>query len=327
MAFIDEIKLKISAGKGGNGVVRWIREKYKPKGGPGGGNGGRGGDVVVESVSDLSYLENYRFKKEIEGNNGEDGGNTIQSGANGEVLVIKVPNGSTLTNIATKQVYDLTYVGQKETILRGGRGGLGNHHFRSSKNVTPQEWTPGGAPEKATFKIELKLIADMGLVGLPSSGKSTLLNALTHARSKVGAYHFTTLEPHLGTLPSGHIIADIPGLIEGASDGKGLGHKFLRHITRTKVITHLVSLESEDPIVDYEVIKNELGAYDKTLLEKPDIIILTKSDLIDAKTIAKRITLFQKHCKHKNVYAVSAFDEDAIKELQENLSRFLETLK
>ncbi|MDH5442328.1 MAG: Obg family GTPase CgtA [Candidatus Nomurabacteria bacterium] len=320
MAFIDEMKIHIRAGRGGDGVVRWRREKFKPKMGPGGGNGGNGGDVSIMAVADLSYLQNYQHDKEFKANDGQPGGKNGMEGANSADLVIKLPVGTLVTNTNTGKKWDLTKVGQTEKILRGGRGGLGNEYFKSSTNTTPYEWTPGKSGEEGDFHIELKLIAQIGLVGLPSAGKSTLINALTNAKSKVGAYHFTTLDPYLGVLPNGAVIADIPGLIEGASEGKGLGHKFLRHISRAKTIAHVLSLESDDIERDYNAIRTELGKYSASIIEKGETIILTKTDLIDESEIPSKIKQVQKFAPGKTVVAVTAFSDDDMKELSRTLS-------
>lgn len=326
MALIDEVQLHISAGNGGDGVVRWRREKFAPKGGPGGGNGGEGGNVYAESVSDLAYLEFYKHKKDFNAENGIPGGNLGKEGRNGEDLILRFPRGTVLKNLKTDEEFELGPIGQQILILKGGRGGLGNQHFKSSTNTTPYEWTPGKSAESAKFDVELRLFADVGFVGLPSAGKSTLLNALTNAKSKVAAYHFTTLDPHLGDM-HGYILADIPGIISGASKGRGLGHKFLRHIKRTNTLVHVVSLESADPFLDYETIRAELGEYDETLLEKDEIILLSKTDLVDSKTYTKTYNLFKKKLGHEKIYSMTAYDDGSIKEFKSVLTQFLDKKK
>lgn len=322
MALIDEVHIHISAGRGGDGVVRWRQEKFKPLSGPGGGNGGAGGDVWIEAVSDIGYLDFYRNSKDFQAQNGNSGANFGRQGAEGPDLTLKFPVGSVITNMITKEVFELNHVDQKVLILKGGRGGLGNEYFKSSKNTTPRESTPGAPGEFADFHVELRMFADIGLVGLPSAGKSTLLNALTNAKSKVAAYHFTTLDPHLGAFYE-FVIADIPGLIEGASDGKGLGTKFLKHITRTRAIAHILSLESEDLLNDYTVIKKELGEHDPELLEKDEVIIFTKSDMVDEKTLKEKLKSVAKITKGKQSFVVSAYDDASIKELGDGLVKIL----
>lgn len=322
MALIDEVQIHIAAGRGGDGVVRWRQEKFKPLSGPGGGNGGPGGDVYIQAVSDIGYLDFYRHTKEFQAQHGQPGGNNSRQGGSGEDLVLKFPVGSILTNRITGETFELDHVDQKVLILKGGRGGLGNEHFKSSKNVSPRESTPGAPGESADFHVELRMFADIGLVGLPSAGKSTLLNVLTNAKSKVAAYHFTTLDPHLGAFYE-FVIADIPGLIEGASDGKGLGTKFLKHITRTKAIAHVLSLESEDLVNDYTVIKKELGEHDPELLEKDEVIIFTKSDMVDEKTLKEKLKSVASITKGKQSFVVSAYDDVSIKELGDGLVKIL----
>lgn len=323
MALIDEVQLHIKAGDGGDGVVRWRHEKFKPKAGPGGGNGGEGGHVWAETVSDLAYLDYYTHKKDFAAQDGDPGGNLGKEGKNGEDLVLRFPKGTVLRNLDTEEEFDLGEVGQRTLILTGGRGGLGNEHFKSSTNTTPYEWTPGKSGGEADFQVELRLFADVGFVGLPSAGKSTLLNSLTNAKSKVAAYHFTTLDPHLGDM-DGFILADIPGIIEGASRGRGLGHKFLRHITRTEALVHLVSLESEDPLVDYEAIVAELESYDPSLVQKEEIILLSKSDMVDEERLNEVKNIFLKKVGHNRVYSITAYDDESIQSFRKKLHQFLQ---
>jgi GTP-binding protein len=328
MAFIDEIKIYAEAGRGGNGVVRWHRQKFEPKGGPAGGDAGRGGHFYVRAVRDVHILLKYKAKKEFIAGRGEDGGSKSLHGANGEDFVLDLPIGSIITNLATDEKWHLTEEGQKILLLKGGFGGFGNEHFKSSTNTTPHESNVGGPGESGNFKIELELFADVGLVGLPNAGKSSLLNALTNADAKVGDYAFTTLDPNLGDF-FGYIIADIPGIIEGASEGKGLGVKFLRHVKRTKMLAHLVSFENANMMKAYKEIRKELEKYDKKLnlgedglSEKEEIIILTKTDVIeDQKFVAKKVAEFKKITK--NVFTLSLFDDKAVKKFSDSLIKIL----
>ncbi len=327
MAFIDEVRLHLKAGDGGDGVVRWRHEKFKPKAGPGGGDGGRGGNVYVEAIPDLAYLDTYKFKKEFRAENGQAGGSFGKKGRSGKDLVVKLPRGSVVKNLSTGEEYDLDEVGKRVLVLKGGEGGLGNEHFKSSTNTTPYEWTPGKPGEEADFLVELRLFADLGLVGLPSAGKSTLLNMITNAKSKVGAYHFTTLDPHLGDF-HGYIIADIPGIIEGASEGKGLGHKFLKHVWRTKAILHLIGLDSDDPIRDYRIVRNELKKYGQGLDQKDELILLTKTDLVSEEELKKiKEKMIKELSPRHPILSYSAYDEESIQALKAFLSSFLEKQK
>ncbi|MEM9336888.1 MAG: GTPase ObgE [Patescibacteria group bacterium] len=278
--FVDEITIKAKAGDGGDGVVRWRHEKYKPKAGPAGGNGGNGGDVYALAVADLNRLSKYTGDNVFEAEAGGPGRSLSQFGKNGADIDVALPVGSLITNTETGDSTELTEVGQRIKILSGGRGGFGNEYFKSSTNRAPQESTKGKIGEEAVFIVELQLIADVGLVGKPNAGKSTLLNSLTAAKSKIGDYPFTTLDPHLGKLYE-FTIADIPGIIEGAAAGKGLGHKFLRHINRTKMLLMLISLEEGEPKKTYQTIFSELSEYSKSISEKEIWILLTKSDLVN----------------------------------------------
>ena len=245
--FTDQITIYAEAGAGGDGVTRWRHEKFVPNAGPSGGDGGDGGDVYIEAVRDLGLLSKYLGNPRFNAAAGVPGQTGSKAGRHGEDLVIKVPVGSIVTDVSRERVDEFFTEGHKERVFKGGRGGLGNEHFKSSTNRSPEENTKGKPGESGDLKIELTLVVDVGLIGLPNAGKSTLLNTFTNARSAVGAYPFTTLVPHLGDL-FGYVLADIPGLISGAHTGKGLGHTFLRHVTKTKMLLHLVSFEHEQPL-------------------------------------------------------------------------------
>lgn len=317
MAFVDELTVYIKAGNGGNGVVRWLATRSKPKGGPAGGDGGNGADVYVEGVRDINILSKLRHKKKFIADNGGNGGGDSLYGKGGEDYILKLPVGSIVTNIETDESVQLLAEGERIQILKGGRGGRGNERFKSSTNRTPMESTPGKPGEDSTFYIELQLVADAGFVGFPNAGKSSLLNELTHAEAKIGSYQFTTLDPNLGDM-HGYILADIPGLIEGASEGKGLGHKFLRHIKRTKLIIHCVSFEREDIYEAYKTIRNEL----ESLSDKEEIIILTKTDVVDETVVQKNVEMMAKKTGNP-VFSVSIIDPESIKDLHDNLIKIL----
>ena len=286
--FVDEIKLHMRAGTGGNGVVRWRHEKGKEWAGAAGGNGGKGGDVYVRGIRDIGILAKYRNKKEFHAERGEDGMKKSMHGKNGSDFYLDLPIGSIVTNTRTEKRYQILKVGETVRVLEGGVGGLGNEHFKASTNTTPWDHTEGKKGEEADFFIELELIVDAGFIGFPNVGKSSLLNALTNANAKVASYEFTTLEPNLGDF-YGFILADIPGLIEGASEGKGLGHNFLRHIKRTKILIHCISLENEDVRHAYGTIRGELDKFSPELSKKPEILVLTKADTVDEKILEKHM--------------------------------------
>ena len=322
MAFIDEIKISATGGRGGDGVVRWRQEKFIAKGGPNGGDGGRGGKIIAHAVRNMHTLAKYSHKKEFKAEDGFPGEGGSRHGKDGKNLIIDLPVGSVITNLDTKERISLDEDGQKVTLLQGGRGGMGNEFFKSSIHTTPTKATKGKPGEESMFHIELELFADMGLVGLPNAGKSSLLNVLTNADAKIGDYAFTTLDPNLGDF-YGHIIADIPGLIEGASEGRGLGVKFLKHIKRTKKILHLVSFENEmiatgGMMKRYKEIRKELENYGQGLDEKEEIILLTKTDVVDdAKMIAKKVKDFEK--LGKPVYTISLYDTASIESFKKVL--------
>lgn len=316
MAFVDEITIHCAAGKGGDGVVRWRQEKFKDRGGPSGGNGGKGGDIYAVAVRDVGVLAAYRHNKAFEAGRGEDGYKDLKQGADGEDVEVKLPMGARVTNLESGHVIELLNEGERVRLLKGGRGGLGNDHFKSSTNRTPKQSTPGEAGEEADFLVELLMIVDVGLIGLPNAGKSSLLNTVTNAHSRVGDFPFTTIEPSLG-MHHGLILADIPGLIQGAAEGKGLGHKFLRHIERTKALLHCISGELENPVEAYRTIRAELALYNPEIVKKPEVIVLTKTDLLSEEE--KEAKLKALKALGPEVLSFSIIDDAAIK----GLSRFL----
>ncbi len=335
MAFIDEITLHLKAGDGGNGIVSWLHEKGKEFMGPAGGDGGRGGDVYLRAVHDIARLASYRFGNLFMAGRGGDGMRKSRHGKNGNDIELEVPVGSLVVNRVTGRTFEFLKEGNRALVLRGGRGGLGNEHFKSSRNVRPVESTKGKKGEEAEFDVELRLIADAGLIGLPNAGKSSLLNELTSARAKVGSYAFTTLEPNLGAIPlnkggaesarrglsSGFILADIPGLIEGASAGKGLGTKFLRHIARTKLIIHCIPLDEPALVKAYATVRKELVAHAPELADKKEIVVLTKADNREPKDIKKAVALLKK--KNRRVFVVSVIDDILLKKFKESLLAIL----
>ncbi|MFH1175617.1 MAG: GTPase ObgE [bacterium] len=317
--FIDDVTIKVFAGSGGKGAVAF----YSIKGskGPTGGNGGCGGNVYFEGTADLGALRQFRFKKEARAQDGEDGKPKLLDGAGGKDCVLIVPVGTVVRNLTTGADREILNIGERIQFAKGGRGGKGNFLFRSSKNTTPMQFDYGIPGENYTLRLELKFIADVGFIGLPNVGKSSLLNGLTNAKSKVANYSFTTLEPNLGVYYD-LILADIPGLIEGASSGKGLGIKFLRHIERTTVLFHFISADSKDPVQDYETVRKELENYNKKLLDKPEYIFLSKSDLISDEEIKK----ISKKLKKINlsVVAITMLDEDSLRPVKEILNKIIE---
>jgi len=313
---VDEVEIKIKAGDGGDGKVNFHREKFVPKGGPDGGDGGNGGDFYVLGVSDLSALSRFRYQKEFAAGDGKPGGADRKTGVSGKDEEIRISIGTVITDRESGEIWEITKAGERMQIAKGGKGGKGNWHFKSSTHQTPLEFEEGKPGQARTLYLELRLIADVGLIGFPSVGKSSLLNELTKANVKVAPYHFTTLEPNLGAM-DGLIIADLPGLIEGAHGGKGLGIRFLKHIKRTKVLIHCVGADSENPVRDYETVRNELGEYDKELLTRPEMILITKSDLVPAEKL-KKIERQLKKTK-REILTTSIYDYDSLEKLKKKL--------
>ena len=290
--FVDYVKINIYSGNGGKGSAHFRREKYITKGGPDGGDGGRGGHIIFVTDKSLWTLYHFKFKKHFKCGHGGDGSGSRSTGADGEDVIIRVPIGTVIKDFKTNNIIHETIEdGEEKIILKGGKGGLGNWNFRSSTNQAPRYAQPGIKGEEKQLVLELKLLADVGLVGFPNVGKSTLLKTLTSAKPKIGNYEFTTLKPNLGIVEyrdfKSFVIADIPGIIEGASEGRGLGHYFLRHIERNSVLLFLLSSESDDVVKQYEVLLNELKKYNPELLDKQRLIAISKSDLLDEKQISK----------------------------------------
>lgn len=316
--FTDEATIEVKAGHGGVGGRHFLREKYKPWGGPSGGDGGAGGSVYVVAKHNLNSLTDFRFHREFFAPNGENGQRNKMAGKDGKDITIHVPCGTIIRDAKTKKViFDITEEGIPVLLAKGGKGGLGNCHFTTSKRQAPTYAQPGLPGEEFTIELELKLIADMGIVGLPNAGKSTLLKVLTNAHPKIGAYPFTTLHPNLGILRIHErdvVLADIPGLIEGASKGVGLGDEFLRHIERTTYILHVLDMSgfSGDPIHNYKIINKELSAYSKKLLKKKQIIVLNKADVPEHEEYVKQ---FLAEIKPEIYVVISAAANQNIKEL------------
>jgi len=292
--FVDYVKINVASGKGGKGSTHLRREKYVAKGGPDGGDGGRGGHIILKGNSQFWTLYHLKFKRHFKAENGGDGGKNRITGSNGKDIYIDVPLGTVVKNsIDEKLLFEITEDGEEKIICEGGMGGRGNWHFKSSTNQTPRYAQPGIAKQEMQITLELKVLADIGLVGFPNAGKSTLLSVITDAKPKIGNYEFTTLKPNLGIVNykdfKSFVMADIPGIIEGASDGKGLGHYFLRHIERNSNLLFMIPADSDDIVQSYNVLLNELKKYNPELLDKSRLIAITKSDLLDAE-LEKEIT-------------------------------------
>lgn len=324
MAFVDEITINMEAGDGGNGVVRWRHDKGKEFAGPAGGDGGNGGNVYIVGSRDLGLLFKYRHQKEFNAERGVDGGGDSLFGRNGKDFTLVLPVGSIVTLLDSGKVFEVLKEDEPILILEGGRGGIGNERYKSSTNRSPTQCTPGKPGEKSEVHIELKLLVDVGFLGFPNAGKSSLLNELTNASAKIGAYQFTTLEPNLGAF-YGFVLADIPGLIEGAASGKGLGYKFLRHVSRTKMLIHLVSLENEDVLKAYETMRKELSEFGNGLPEKDEIILLTKTDLVDEDRIEQAKKQLSK--TGREIYSMSVIDDESIKSFRDILIKKLREKK
>ena len=330
--FIDRAKIKVKAGDGGNGVTAFRREKFVPRGGPSGGDGGHGGDVWIEADEGFNTLLHLRYNPEHKAERGKHGEGSNRFGKDGEDIVIKVPVGTQIFDAETNELkFDFTEAGQKYLAAKGGKGGWGNSHFATPTRRAPKFHYSGRPGEEHELQLELKLIADVGLVGFPNAGKSTLISVISAAKPKIADYPFTTLEPNLGVVDMGDyktfVVADIPGLIEGASQGAGLGDRFLRHVERTKFILHLVDVSSasgRDPIEDYRIINRELAAYNEDLALRPQIIVATKIDALDD---PERLESLRKQAKkdRKPFFAISSVANTGVRELVNEVSRLLTT--
>ncbi|MCC7252306.1 GTPase ObgE [Hyphomicrobium sp.] len=324
MKFLDLAKIYIKAGDGGDGCVGFRREKFIEFGGPDGGDGGRGGDVVIECVANLNTLIDYRYQQHFKAERGINGMGRNRAGANGRDCIIKVPPGTVVLAENQETVLaEMTEAGQRFVVAHGGNGGFGNAHFKSATNQAPRHANPGLAGEEMTIWLRLKLIADAGLVGLPNAGKSTFLAAVSAAKPKIADYPFTTLHPNLGVVRAGDrdfVLADIPGLIEGAHEGAGLGTRFLGHVERTQVLLHLVDATQDDVAGAYRTVRRELKAYGGDLAKKKEIVALSKTDAIDADTLAQRVAELQKAARKKPL-ALSAVSGDGVKDALYALTR------
>lgn len=315
---VDDVKITAIAGDGGRGLA--VFSKIKMSRGPTGGNGGDGGSVFIEGVSDISALKRFRFKKENKAQDGENGKPQLNDGRDAEDLILYVPVGTVAHILRRGKDIEINKIGQRELVARGGRGGKGNFLFRSSTNTSPRQFEEGRPGQSFEIRLELKLIADVGFIGLPNVGKSSLLNELTNAKSKVANYPFTTLEPNLGAYYD-LILADIPGLIEGASEGRGLGIKFLRHIERTKILFYFIAADSADAISDYKTVRAELEKYNSMLLSKPEYIFISKSDIV-AEAVVKQIKAGFKKIG-KEAMAISIIDNDSLDNVKKILNRLI----
>ncbi|TAE54620.1 MAG: GTPase ObgE [Nostocales cyanobacterium] len=330
MQFIDQAIIEVEAGKGGDGIVAFRREKYVPAGGPSGGNGGKGGSVIFVTDTNLQTLLDFRYKHLFKADNGERGGPNNCTGANGKDLIIEVPCGTAVYDGETDALLcDLIEPGQIFRVAEGGKGGLGNQHFLSNRNRAPEYALPGLEGERKVIRLELKLLAEVGIIGLPNAGKSTLISSLSAARPKIADYPFTTLVPNLGVVKKptgdGTVFADIPGLIEGASHGTGLGHDFLRHIERTRVLLHLIDSTSEDVIADYHTIQSELKAYGRGLEKRPQIIALNKIDAVDRESVdLDALALELNHLAFAPVFIISAVTRSGLDAMLQEIWRVVD---
>lgn len=328
MQFIDRAEIEVEGGKGGNGMVAFRKEKYVPAGGPSGGNGGKGGSIYLQAVQNLQTLLDFRYSHFFKANDGKRGGPNNCTGATGKDNIIQVPCGSVIYDLETEEILgDLTTDKQMLCVARGGKGGFGNKHFLSNQNRSPEHALPGLEGEHKILRLELKLLAEVGIIGLPNAGKSTLISSLSAARPKIADYPFTTLTPNLGVVkkPSGDgtVFADIPGLIKGAHEGTGLGYEFLRHIERTSLLLHLIDINAENPVKNYQIIQNELKAYGRGLSDRFQIIALNKIDACDQKNIDATVKKISQ-LTNAPVFTISSVAKIRTKELLQNIWNYLD---
>ncbi len=333
--FADRARIVLISGKGGDGHISFRREKYVPDGGPDGGDGGRGGNVIFVADDSINTLADYRYKRKFKAEDGEEGGKRNKHGSQGQDLILKVPRGTLIKEaLSGKIITDMSVPGEQFVLLKGGRGGKGNQHYATPTMQAPRYAQPGGKSLEIEVILELKVIADVGLIGFPNVGKSTFLAAVSNAKPKIANYHFTTLSPNLGVVDidgsGGFVLADIPGLIEGASEGVGLGHEFLRHVERCKVLVHIVDasgIEGRDPVEDIRAINNELAQYDAALADKYQIVVANKMDLIydenDRTEVIEKIRI-EAGCSEDDIFAISAATGDGIRPL---IYRIMDILK
>lgn len=326
--FVDYVKLTLMSGKGGKGSTHLRREKFVPKGGPDGGDGGKGGDIIVAGNRNLWTLQSFRFKKHFKAGNGGDGGGSRKSGINGKNIKIDVPLGTVIKDTLTDEVlFEINEENKETIILRGGKGGLGNAHFKTSTNQTPRYSQSGLPGDELNITLELKLLADVGLVGYPNAGKSTLLSVLSEAKPKIADYEFTTLKPNLGIVSMSDyrsfVMADIPGIIEGASEGRGLGHYFLRHIERNSILLYVIPVDSNNLKKDFDILKGELIKYNPELIDKDFIICFSKCDLMDEELLQELKIIIKKEFKSIPYIIVSSVSSIGILDLKEKLWKTL----
>lgn len=326
--FVDYVKVNLASGKGGKGSVHLHREKFITKGGPDGGDGGRGGHVIIRGNENLWTLVNFKFKKHFKAGHGEHGSKSRSSGADGEDVYLDVPLGTVIKNPETNEVlFEITEHDEEKIILEGGMGGRGNWHFRTATNQTPRYAQPGVEGQEEDFLLELKILADVGLVGFPNAGKSTLLSVITSAKPKIADYEFTTLKPNLGIVEyrdfKSFVMADIPGIIEGAAEGKGLGHYFLRHIERNATLLFLIPADSKDISKEYEILLDELRRYNSELLDKERLIVISKSDMLDEELMAEMRTELDVDFKDTPYMFISSVAQMGIVELKDRLWEML----